>query len=84
MIINNILKNWLSYFGFPWELLTVNGGEFLKDKFREINKKFNVETTTSAEISSSNNNVERHNLSLAEAMLKPIKDIKCAPDVALA
>ena len=55
-----------------------------KQQFREINKKFNVETTTSAEISSSNNNVERHNLSLAEAMLKPIKDIKCAPDVALA
>ena len=47
-------------------------------------KKINDEATTSAEISSSNNNVEHHNLSLAEAMLKPIKDIKCDLDVVLA
>ena len=50
-----------------------------------MNKKLNVETsTTIAEIPSSNNNIERHNLSLAEAMLKPINNIKCTPDVVLA
>ena len=50
-----------------------------------MNEKLNVETsTTIAEIPSSNGSVERHNLSLAKAMLKTIKDIKCAPDVALA
>ena len=50
-----------------------------------MNEKLNVETsTTIAEIPSGNGSVERHNLSLAKAMLKTIKDIKCAPDIALA
>ena len=85
MIISSILKNWFSYFGFPRKILTDNGGEFSNDKFREMNEKLNVETsTTIAEIPSCNGSAERHNLSLAKAMLKTIKDIKCAPDVALA
>ena len=84
MIISSILKNWFSYFGFPRKSLTDNGGEFLNDKFREMNEKLKVDTINTAEIPSSNGSVERLNLSLAEAMLKTINDIKCASDVVLA
>ena len=85
VIISSIFRIWFSYFGFPRKFLTDNGGEFSNDRFREMNEKFNVETTTTAaESPFSNGIVERHNLILAEAMLKTIEDVKCAPDVALA
>lgn len=85
VIINSMFRVWFSYFGFPRKFLTDNGGEFSNDLFREMNEKFNVETTTTAADSPfSNGIVERHNLILSESMLKTIEDIRCSPEVALA
>ena len=85
VIIACIFRIWFTYFGFPRKFLTDNGGEFSNERFREMNEKFNIETaTTAAESPFSNGIVERHNLVLAEAMDKTIKDAKCSPDVALA
>ena len=50
-----------------------------------FNQKLNIEsTTTAAESPFSNGMVERHNLILAEAMIKVIEDVKYSPDIVLA
>ena len=64
--------------------LSDNGGEFNNEAFREMNEKMNIHTaTTAAESPFSNGTVERHNLILAEAMMKTIADEKCESEVAL-
>ena len=76
---------WISYFGYPCKFMSDNGGEFSNEKFREMNEKLNIETaTTAAESPFSNGMVERHNLTLAEAMFKTIDDVHCEPKIALA
>ena len=85
VIVGSIHKIWFSYFGFPGKFLSDNGGEFSNDSFREMCEKLNIEsTTTAAESPFSNGIVERHNLILAEAMVKTLEDVRCDPDVALA
>ena len=84
-ILSNIYLMWISYFGHPKKFLSDNGGEFSNERFREMNEKLNIETTTTAaESPFSNGMVERHNLIIAEAMYKTIEDVHCEPKVALA
>ena len=85
VIVHCIYVNWICHFGSPRKFLTDNGGEFSNERFREMSEKLNIEsTTTAAESPFSNGMVERHNLILAEAMIKVIEDVKCSPDIALA
>ena len=85
VIVRCIYLNWICHFGSPRKFLTDNGGEFSNERFREMSEKLNIEsTTTAAESPFSNGIVERHNLILAEAMIKVIDDVQCSPDIALA
>ena len=85
VIVHCVYLNWICHFGSPRKFLTDNGGEFSNERFREMSEKLNIEsTTTAAESPFSNGIVERHNLILAEAMIKVIDDVKCSPDIALA
>ena len=53
-------SSWIKYFGTPIKFLADNGGEFTKEKFKEINKKLNIEVChTAAESPLSNDVVER-------------------------
>ena len=83
-IIRKVYLIWIGYFGYPQKFMSDNGGEFSNEKFREMNEKLNIETTTTAaESPFSNRIVERHNLILAEAMYKTV-DVHCDPKIALA
>ena len=85
VIVKNIFRLWIAYFGTPLKFLSDNCGEFGNDVFREMNEKLNVETlTTAAESPFSNGTVERHNGILYEAMVKTQKDVGCDPKTALA
>ena len=84
VIVKNVFRMWIAYFGTPLKFLSDNGGEFGNDVCREINEKLNVETlTTVTESPFSNGTVERHNGILYEAMVKTQKDEGCDSETAL-
>jgi hypothetical protein len=83
-IVQNVFSCWIAYFGSPRMFLSDNGGEFNNEEYREMNEQLNIHTaTTAAESPFSNGIVERHNLTLAEAMKKTMSDEKCKAEVAL-
>ena len=85
VIIKEIYRIWIAYFGPPQLFISDNGGEFSNDVMTEMNEKLGVETrTTAGESPFSNGIVERHNKILFEAMMKTIEDVKCEPEIALA
>ena len=48
VIIDAVLKIWVSIFGSPKKILSDNGGEFTNDDFAEMAEKLNTKITTTA------------------------------------
>ena len=85
VVVAQIFKIWISYFGSPRKFFSDNAGEFANEVLREMNEKLGVETvTTAAESPFSNGICERHNAILFETMAKRMEDTKCEPELALA
>ena len=85
VVVAQIFKIWISYFGSPRKFFSDNGGEFANEVLREMNEKLGIETvTTAAESPFSNGICERHNAILFETMAKTMEDTKCEPELALA
>ena len=84
VIIDAVLKIWVSIFGSPKKILSDNGGEFKNDDFAEMAEKLNTKiTTTAAESPWSNGVNERHNGILGEMVLKTMEDTHCSIETAL-
>ena len=84
VVVAEIFRIWIMYFGCPQRFMSDNGGEFANDVFIEMNEKLGVETiTTVAESPFSNGTVERHYGILYKTMMKTIDDTGCSPDLAL-
>jgi len=84
VIIDAVLKIWVSIFGSPKKILSDNGGEFTNDDFAEMAEKLNTKiTTTAAESPWSNGINERHNGILGEMVLKTMEDTHCSIETAL-
>ena len=78
------MSNLVSLFGAPQKFHNDCGGEFCNEVFRELNEKFDIETsTTPGEAPFSNGIVQRNNLILFESMMKT-KDAHCSLEMALA
>ena len=85
VIIESILKNWISVFGSADQFLSDNGGEFANEKFMEMCESLNINfKTTSVESPWSNGLIERHSLTLSEILDKVLEESKCSFEVALA
>ena len=84
-IVQTIQQMWISYFDARRKFLNDNGGEFLKEKYKKMNEKLNIETaTTAGESLFSSGFVEQHNQILAETSYKRIADAKCEQKITLA
>ena len=85
VIVKNIFKMWIAYFGAPKVFHSDCGGEFSNDVFKEMAEAFNIEiSTTPGESPFSNGVVERGNKMLFETMMKTQEDMKCSRETALA
>ena len=85
VIVKNVMKIWIAYFGRPDKIHSDCGGEFSSEIFRELNDKFGIETSsTPAEAPFNNGVVERGNKVLYESMMKTKDDVKCDDETALA
>ena len=68
VMIDAIMKIWISYFGQPRRFLADKGGEFLNEEYKEMCKKFNFEEAkTAAESPWSNVVCERQNAVIKES-----------------
>ena len=84
VIVRNILKLWVMYFGPPRRLLSDNGGEFNNFQVRELCEKFNIQyLSTPGESPWSNGVCERHNAILMEATMKTMDECHCSIEAAL-
>ena len=84
VVIDAVLRIWVSIFGSPKKILSDNGGEFTNDDFAEMAEKLNTKiTTTAAESPWSNGVNERHNGILGEMVLKTMEDTHCSIETAL-
>ena len=84
IILKNILKVWIQYFGAPRRFLSDNGGEFSNDEFRELCEQLNiVNITTPGESPWSNGVVERHNGILMETVRRTMDECQCDLETAL-
>ena len=85
VIIESILKNWISVFGTTDQFLSDNGGEFANEKFMEMCESLNINfKTTSAESPWSNGLIETDNLIFSKMLDKVLEESKCSFEVALA
>ena len=85
VIVDAILKIWISYFGSPGRFLADNGGEFANAEYNDMCEAFGIEMMkTAAESPWANGVCERHNGVLKESVLKVIEDSKCSPETAIA
>ena len=79
MIVQAILKNWVSIFGVPQSIFSDNGGEFDNHLLRDVAELLGTRVITTAAYSPwSNGIVERHNAVLENMILKLIDDSKCS------
>ena len=84
VVVDAVLKIWVSIFGSPKKILSDNGGEFNNEDFNEMGEKLNTKiTSTAAESPWSNGINERHNGILAEMVYKTMEDTKCSLETAL-
>ena len=68
VVVGQIFRIWIAYFGCPRKFFSDNGGEFANEVMREMNEKLGVDTTTTAAESPFSNGIaERHNAILFEA-----------------
>ena len=85
VIVDGIMKIWISYFGKPKRFLADNGGEFANAEYNDMCEAFDIEMLkTSAESPWSNGLCERHNGVIKESVLKIIDDTKCSLETAVA
>ena len=83
-IINMLFAKWIAYFGRPNKFMADNGGEFCNTEYVDLCENFNIEIQNSAaESPFSNGMVERHNMVLAQAVVKTKEDIGCSWKIAL-
>ena len=84
VIVNDILKNWVSIFGTPQGIMSDNGGEFDNGLLRDVAELLNTKVLTSAAYSPwSNGIVERHNAVIENMLLKIVEDGSCSVKNAL-
>ena len=75
VIVEGILKEWISIFGSPGKILSDNGPEFNNNELRECCEKFNITVTcTAAESPWSNGVNERHNGIIGQMVKKMLED----------
>ena len=85
VIVDAIMKIWISYFGQPGKFLADNGGEFSNQEYKDMCEVYNIEMMkTGAESPWSNGLCERHNGVLKESILKTMEDSKCSLETATA
>ena len=85
VIVDAIMKIWISYFGQPKRFLADNGGEFLNEQYKEMCEMFNFEEAkTAAESPWSNGTCERHNGVIKESVKKVVEDLGCKLETAVA
>ena len=79
VIVDRIMKHWVSIFGTPVHILSDNGGEFNNELLRDVAELLGCSVmTTAAESPWSNGIVERHNAVIGEMVLKILDDSKCS------
>ena len=79
MIVQAILKNWVSIFGVPQSIFSDNGGEFDNHLLRNVAELLGTRVITTAAYSPwSNGIIERHNAVLENMVLKLTDDSKCS------
>ena len=84
VVIDAVLKTWISYFGRPKSFLADNGGEFLNEEYKEMCEMFNIEEAkTAAESPWSNRICERQNAILKESVQKTIDESGCKLETAV-
>ena len=84
VIVDCVMKLWVSVFGTPGRFLTDNGLEFGNEEFREMGEKLNTSVkSTAAEAPWSNGINERHNAILGDMIVKVMKDRKCSLPIAV-
>ena len=75
VMIDAVLKTWISYFGRPKRFLADNEGEFLNEEYKEMCEMFNIkEVKTAAERPWSNRVCEYQNAILKESVRKTIDE----------
>ena len=85
VILQTILKNWVSVYGAADKFHSDNGGEFANESFLELCESLNITVkTTGAEAPWSNGLVERHNLVITDMLDKVMEENRCSLEVALA
>ena len=85
VILQAILKNWVSAYDAADKFLSDNGGEFANGSFLELGESLNITvTTTGAEALRSNGLVERHNRVIAEMLDYVMEENQCSLEVNLA
>ena len=84
VIVDSILRIWVSTFGSPRTIFSDNGGEFNNELLRDIAELINTKVlTTAAESPWSNGVCERHNAIIENMVLKIIETNKCSVENAL-
>ena len=85
VMIDAIMKIWISYFGQSKRYLADNGGEFSNDEYKEMCDMLNIEEAkTAAESPWANGVCERHNAVIKETVLKTMEDSNCSLETAVA
>lgn len=84
VMVDAIMKVWISYFGQPRKFLADNGGEFLNEEYKEMCEMFNIEEAkTAAESPWANGVCERHNAVIKEAVRKTLEESNCSLETAV-
>ena len=78
------MTHWIQIFGYPTQVLTDNGGEFVNSELIELAEKFNIVLkTTAAESAWSNGMCEKHNGVIGDMVAKIQMDSDCSLELAL-
>ena len=84
VMVDAIMKIWISYFGQPRKFFADNGGEFLNEEYREMCEMFNIEEAkTAAESPWANGVCERHNAVIKETIRKTMEESGCNLETAV-
>ena len=83
-VIQGVMTHWIQIFGYPTQVLTDNGGEFVNSELIELAEKFNIVLkTTAAESPWSNGMCEKHNGVIGDMVAKIQMDSDCSLELAL-
>ena len=83
-VIQGVMTHWIQIFGYPTQVLTDNGGEFVNSELIELAETFNIVLkTTAAESAWSNGMCEKHNGVIGDMVAKIQMDSDCSLELAL-